>query len=1379
MEEIEVKHNDDSSIRINEESLQSQRLGLKIKDKKVNILPVSTDKSEKSIKVPFKKLAKTDKEEEKTKIVYPANLYSSLSFNWLYDVIKKRTEDNPVKLSSLDEISPIVQSKHFYNEIMIQWYGTYSKKVKAQSTGYPLFMTLLSTNTRRIIISLILFFIRFISEFFFVLSFKEVITRFNHNKKRHKTILSYFSLLELIIFMLINKCAGLISSRQIVFYVENLGKFSTVQLNCLIYDKLLKLASYNKGAFTEGQIINLIQTDSEKFGIFIATSPEVIILPFKLIYSVYILFSFFHESFVIGFILLIIMIYLFFVFGSKEKKYQRQMMKAADLRMNLTTQIFNIIKTIKLYVWENVFLQKIQEKRNVELDFMKNKLRMQIWSNFTYWIADVVLYSVSIVFYNLIHHQMDTTKIITGIYIVNDLVIPMFNLPHFIRFYFETIISLVRIETFLSYKESDNKQIKYLPEDSEYAVIIENVDFGVENKTEDKDTNFNKKEEEIIKLKINTSENNENNENKLTTKNNIINEDKIINSKIIKKKFSEEKIVTLLKDINFKIKKGEHIGIIGEVGSGKTCLLNSIINNLAVLNKKNTEGNIQLAGKVSFVSQNSWILNDTIEQNILFFKPMDREKYNKIISICQLTPDLLIFPKGDQTEIGEKGVNLSGGQKARMAIARAVYNDSDIYVFDDPLSALDAYVGVNLFNQVFNDYLKDKTIIISTHALQYVSYFDRIFYVHQGQIKFNGEPKELENQQFYQEFKTAHENKKNETKQKNEEESEKDKKEKDKKEEKLIKKDEFSQKDGEKISLKLFMSFIMYSGGIIFLIQLAVTNIIWQVSQIYREYYLAMWSSLKNITQEENNKKITYFVLMTIPGIVAVYYRQVYMVIGYVKYNVKMHDTLIQKLINAPINLFHDIIPRGNILNRLSKELDNSNVLSLAVSGTLRVIFQLIGSIIVCTLFNIWSFPLIIILIIIELALTKFCFHATQDIHKLVSNYRAPILGVFDETLSGLPIIRAFHYEDNFTNKFYKKMDDYLKVSIYQKGIIGWYGVHLDIISFVLLSFVLIFAYFYKDNYSPQSIGLLLTYSIKMIFFMFDSFKRFSFLTELLISLERCDSYTKVIQEKYPTTENDNSLQIYTNQKNQKIKSFISKGKINFINYSVKYRPDTPLILKNINLEIKPGEKIGVCGRTGSGKSTMLLCLFRILEANKGQILIDDIDISTIGLEILRQSLTIIPQEPILLEGNIRDNIDPSKTFNDKEIMELLKEVGLNDFMADKSLDYKIEENGNNISVGEKQLICIARAMLKKTKIILMDEATANIDYRTEAALKKNIHEDMEESTVLTIAHRIKTIINYDKILVLRDGEIEEFDTPENLIEKKGLFYQLYKESMA
>ena len=334
-------------------------------------------------------------------------------------------------------------------------------------------------------------------------------------------------------------------------------------------------------------------------------------------------------------------------------------------------------------------------------------------------------------------------------------------------------------------------------------------------------------------------------------------------------------------------------------------------------------------------------------------------------------------------------------------------------------------------------------------------------------------------------------------------------------------------------------------------------------------------------------------------------------------------------------------------------------------------------------------------------------------------------------------------------------------------------------VSFTLLTFILVFAYFMRDQYSPQSIGLSLTYSIKMILYFYDAFKRFSYITELLISFERCDTYTKVIQEKYRETIADKELILNSNKENNnlKIKTFISKGKIMFKNYSARYRPDTPLALKNINLEINPGEKIGIVGQTGSGKSTLLLSLFRIIEASEGKIFIDDIDISQIGLELLRESLTIIPQEPILLEGNIRDNVDPFKLYEDDEILDFLYKVGLRYFMIGKNLDYKIEENGSNISVGEKQLICIARALLKKTKIILMDEATANIDFRNENFLKKNIYNEIKDSTVVTIAHRIKTVINYDKILVLKDGEIEEFDTPENLINKKGLFFKMYKGS--
>ena len=447
------------------------------------------------------------------------------------------------------------------------------------------------------------------------------------------------------------------------------------------------------------------------------------------------------------------------------------------------------------------------------------------------------------------------------------------------------------------------------------------------------------------------------------------------------------------------------------------------------------------------------------------------------------------------------------------------------------------------------------------------------------------------------------------------------------------------------------------------------------------------------------------------------------------------------------------------------------------MSGTIRVIFEIFGSVFVCAIFNIWTLPLIIFIFIIEVAFSLYILQPIKEISRMEGKYRTPLIGAFSETIYGLHIIRAFQYENNFVDKFNKRMDAHFKITIFQSGISGFYGINLDLISFIILTFILISCYFFKEKYNTQSIGLLLTYSIQLIEQLFDFMQRFGRLSKILVSLERCDNYTKIIQEKYPVLNTDKDLKLYPSY-DGKISTFISQGKIKFTNYSVKYRPNTPLVLKNLNLEINPQEKIGVVGRTGSGKSTLCLCLFRLLEADEGSISIDDIDISKIGLEILRKNLTIIPQEPTLIEGTLRENVDPSENYSDEKIIEVLKEVGLDDFLEGKNLEYIIENNGNNISIGEKQLICIARALIKKSKIILMDEATANIDYKTETFLQNSINKELKDCTVITIAHRIKTIINYDRILVLNNGEIVEFDSPQNLLDKKGLFHQLYKESI-
>ena len=584
------------------------------------------------------------------------------------------------------------------------------------------------------------------------------------------------------------------------------------------------------------------------------------------------------------------------------------------------------------------------------------------------WATDDVLSMVCVIFYNLIYGRMEVDKIITGFFVIGEFVEPLFTLPDFVIYLLETIVSMRRIQDFLYIKEYDQRQIEYIKnKDNIYSVEINHVDFGVEKTIEKESENKNEENKsnnssdkqlypkEIEMENIDDNENDNDDNEHLVLSTNLKNE--LVNNSNKKKVSSTinpkiQKII-LLKDINIQIKKGEHIGIIGEVGSGKTCLLNAIINNLEVFTKNNSKGNIKLSGKISFVSQNPWILNTTIEENILFFSPKDEEKYKKIINICQLDPDLLTLQKGDQTEIGEKGLNLSGGQKARISIARAIYTDSEIYIFDDPLSALDAYVGMNLFKGVFNEYLKNKTFIITTHALQYLNFFDRIFYMNDGKIEWIGTYNEIINQDFYAEFVKSIERKKSgeiKTEEKKKEEKEEKEEEEENTEEeessknniiKVERKKSLLNLDSkDKISFSSLLTLIKYSGGFFYAFRILSINILWKGFKVYSDYYLSSWSSLPNISSSENYNKLFIYTFISSCGIICILFRQVFMKEAYLLCYIQLHDLLIDKLLQAPVNLFHDVTPRGHIITRLSKDLTDTARINNILSGTVRVIFH-------------------------------------------------------------------------------------------------------------------------------------------------------------------------------------------------------------------------------------------------------------------------------------------------------------------------------------------------------------------------------------------------------------------------------------------------------
>ena len=809
------------------------------------------------------------------------------------------------------------------------------------------------------------------------------------------------------------------------------------------------------------------------------------------------------------------------------------------------------------------------------------------------------------------------------------------------------------------------------------------------------------------------------------------------------------------------------------MGSGKSSLLEAILNSLILLNPKDCDG-VHINGEIGYVSQIPWILNETIRNNIILSKSFNEEKYYKILDLCQLNEDLSIFEGKDLTEIGEKGLNLSGGQKVRVSLARTLYNEPDIYLFDDPISALDNNVGEKIMINCIIKYLKGKTRIVVTHELNYLKYMDRIIYIKSGRIEWTGFYNDIQKQGFYSDLI------------KNINNSSNSKEELIINENKLVNnlnnindivKLSIEEEHGiERVKFTVYLDYFRYLGGIFYISLVFIFAIIWQANKGGRDIWLAYWSDEKNQDKcrDEPKLKWIFFSIFSLLGLFSAFFtslRHIMLTKAIVKLGRNAHKDMIDKLIKAPVNLFHEVVPRGQIYNRLSKDLDNVNNSIMTLGSLLTSFFNVIGAFVLCAIYDPYSLIYLPFVFIIGYFTTNFYLIGSRPLTRMTSISWSPILNVISETILGKSIIRALNIEFFYKNKFYDKINNSSNANITSKGVNIWFQEIFIVISILYLTYLVIKTTFNQENITSQICAIFFTYSILLHENLGEVFNKYANLENELVSMERCYNYKKIIQEAPSYKENIDDKLISEN--------WPKNGQIQFIDYSVRYRPNTEIVLKRINLIIKPGEKIGICGRTGSGKSTICLCLFRFLEVIEGKILIDDVDISYIGLDLLRKSLTLIPQDPFLLKGTLKYNIDPFNETQNEEIIQTLKRIGFEYTESDdKIMDKLIEQGGSNLSVGQKQLICIARAIIRKRKIVVMDEATANIDMNTEKIIQKALDLLLKNCTIITVAHRIKTIENYDKILVLDEGKVKEFDTPNNLLkDRTSLFYELYTKS--
>ncbi|KAL0414738.1 UNVERIFIED_CONTAM: ABC transporter C family member 14 [Sesamum radiatum] len=674
----------------------------------------------------------------------------------------------------------------------------------------------------------------------------------------------------------------------------------------------------------------------------------------------------------------------------------------------------------------------------------------------------------------------------------------------------------------------------------------------------------------------------------------------------------------VLKDINFEVKKGELAAIVGMVGSGKSSLLASVLGEL-----HKTSGKVRVCGTTAYVAQTSWIQNATIQENILFGSPMNVEKYKNVIKVCSLEKDLEIMEHGDQTEIGERGINLSGGQKQRIQLARAVYQDCDIYLLDDIFSAVDAHTGTEIFKECIRGALKDKTILLVTHQVDFLHNADLILVMRDGKIVQSGKYNEL---------------------------------------------------------LDSDLDF----------------------------------SAL-----------------------------------------VAAHETSMELVETNPA-----------VSSASSDQVNIDILIPLFLSITIVMYFSLLG-ILVITCQYAWPTVFIIVpLIWLNIWYQGYYIASARELTRLDQITKAPIIHNFSETISGVMTIRCFRKQDKFFHGNIERVDMNLRMSFHNSASNEWFRLEM-IGSFVLCVATVFLILLPSTIVKPEYVGLSLSYGLPLNSVLYWTIYLGSVLENRMVSVERIKQFINIPSEA-----------AWRKPDSPPSPDWPSRGEIEIKNLQVRYRHNTPLVLKGISLTINGGEKIGVVGRTGSGKSTLIQVFFRLLEPYAGTIIVDGVDICKLGLHDLRSRFGIIPQEPVLFEGTVRSNIDPLGLYSDDEIWKSLERCQLKEVVSAKpeKLDSSVVDSGDNWSVGQRQLLCLGRVMLKRSKILFMDEATASVDSQTDAVIQKIIRQDFSACTIITIAHRIPTVIDCDRVLVIDNGWAKEFDDPGRLLERPSLFGALVQE---
>ncbi|KAH7103342.1 ATP-dependent bile acid permease [Auriculariales sp. MPI-PUGE-AT-0066] len=1207
-------------------------------------------------------------------------------------------------------------------------------------------------------------------------------------------------------------------TNQYFYRTMQTGFLTRTSLVSVVFRKALRLSGRARLQHSTGQITTLISADCTRLDMVMGFFHTVWIAPIQILIGMALLIVNLGVSALVGLAVLLISLPIQAIMVRRMVSARRTSVKMTDKRVRLLHEVLQGIRLLVLFSWQNHYTERLVGMRRSELKNIRKLAYIRATLTALVTFIPILCAILSFVTYSLLGHGLDPAIIFSSLQFFNIIRAPLLFFPMIASAVSDSYVSLQRIAKLLLADEMEDAYETTLAEAEEDSSVD-----GEINKTQtlavsmhgsftwergggpgsaagglgmmgmkgmrgvgmgggprgggpggggqdnNKMTRAERKEAEK-KQKEKMEE----------MKNKTKQEDKAYKERFKQwaqgipasddGTFEKGPEPFQLEDINFEVRKGSFVAIVGRVGSGKSSLLQALAGDM-----RRKTGDIKFGGTVGYAPQAPWVQNLNLRDNITFGYPYDEERFQAVIHACALEQDLAILPDHEFTEIGERGVTLSGGQKARINLARVAYHRSDIAMIDDPLSAVDSHVAKHILqNALLSGPLADKTRILVTHQLYVLPYVDEVCLIENGKIIERGTYSELlaqggEFAKLIDEFGTE-ERKLGQAKRPDGDQV----KSEDAKKgptmrgnasgaAKLVEGDE---RETGAVSWGAYIGYLRAAGGLRYAPLLLVLLGLAQCAQVASNVFLGFWTDHSIVGFAQGQYMGVYAGLGAATALFTFMGSLAFAIIGF-NASLGLFRGALDGVMHAPLR-WHEKTPTGAITNRLSKDVDTLDMmLPQAWFQLLSTIANILGLVGLIFYSYAWLGIMLPPLIVIYFVFSTYYRRTSIEVKRLDSVLRSLLYASFTEALTGLGTIRAYKEEQRFIRDSEKKLDSENRAYLLSISAQRWLSVRLDLLGNLLVLGIGLVAVGFRDTTNPSKMGVVLTYSLSIT----------QVLSQMVTMLAQVEQNMNTVERiiVYCNLESEPPLRLDSDPK----QGWPPQGKIEFKDVEWRYRDNLPMALKKVTFTINPGERVGIVGRTGAGKSSILTAMFRTGPLAGGQILVDGIDITTIGVETLRWNISIIPQDALLFDGTLRSNIDPMGNRTDIELYDALKRVGLTnppvaegaDAASPAKFDLDREVRDDSFSAGERQLLALCRALVKsEVKILVLDEATSSVDVATDATIQMMIQQDFKGKTLLCIAHRLNTIVYYDRILVMNEGEVAEFDTPLALYDAGGIF---------